>query len=189
MEATLTKCSVTSAELEQMINILYDYYYTNDRKVLDNNRDLLLKIKNADYGSTTQTEYSTGQSFNETTHGPGRMIIFLLNYYGEKYLENGTLTIYEDDPKVFSNSHTNTYKLILKDPETHDTFGGYTPTADDKPYDFNSLFQSQITVYKENGKQDNTTTTAWESFHGSKLIERQKGYYTPRRTFDFKSAY
>ena len=174
------KKTITVKELEKLIGILQEYVVTNDRELLKQNQDLILLAKDADYGAKTQQEFEKKVEFDEKTHGVGRMLMFLLNYYGEEYLNKGQLTILDDDPKVYSSSHLNTYRLELKDPDTHNNFGDYAPTADDKPYDFNSIFLKQFTKYQDDKIVD-TTKTAWDSF--------QKAYTTPIRTFDFKSAF
>ena len=173
--------TITVKDLEKVINIIQDYALTGDREILkqEDNKKLLLLAKNVDYSAKTQAEYDNSE-FKDLSHGIGRMIMFLLNYYGEKYLDKGILTIQDDDPKPFSSSHTNTYQLVLKDPETHDKFGEYNPTAEDAPYDFNSKFIKQLTYYPDDKVVD-TTATAWDSF--------QKAYTRPVRTFDFKSAF
>ena len=175
--------AITVAELEKLVNILQEYAVTTDKTeaedILRKNQDLILLAKDVDYSSKTQAENDKSK-FKDKSHGLGRMLMFLLNYYGETYLADGFLTVYDDDPRSFGSSHANTYKLELKDPETHDKFGDYSPTAEDKPYDFNSQFIKQITTYPEGNRVD-TTITAWDSF--------QKAYTTPVRTFDFKSAF
>ena len=170
---------ITVAELEKLVTILQDYVVTGDKNILIEHQDLILLATAVDYSSKTQAENDNSE-FKDKSHGLGRMLMFLLNYYGEVYLADGFLTIYDDDPRTFSSSHANTYKLKLKDPETHDKFGEYNPTAEDKPYDFDSRFIKQITAYSDGNKVD-TTDTAWDSF--------QKAYTTPIRTFDFKSAF
>ena len=170
---------ITVAELEKLVTILQDYVVTGDKNILIEHQDLILLATAVDYSSKTQAENDNSE-FKDKSHGLGRMLMFLLNYYGEAYLADGFLTIYDDDPRTFSSSHANTYKLKLKDPETHDKFGEYNPTAEDKPYDFDSRFIKQITAYSDGNKVD-TTVTAWDSF--------QKAYTTPIRTFDFQSAF
>ena len=170
---------ITVAELEKLVTILQDYVATGDKNILIENQDLILLAAAVDYSSKTQAEHDNSE-FKDKSHGLGRMLMFLLNYYGEAYLADGFLTIYDDDPRTFSSSHANTYKLKLKDPGTHNKFGDYSPTAEDKPYDFDSRFIKQITAYSDGNKVD-TTATAWDSF--------QKAYTTPIRTFDFKSAF
>jgi len=170
---------ITITELEKLIAVLQEYALTNDKELLKKHQDLILLAKDVDYSSKTQAE-NDNSDFKDNSHGLGRMIMFLLNYYGESYLSDGILTIYGDDPRAFSSSHTNTYRLDLKDPETHNKFGDYSPTAEDKPYDFDSQFIKQITSYPD-GNETDTTATAWDSF--------QKAYTTPVRTFDFKSAF
>ena len=170
---------ITVAELEKLVTILQDYVVTGDKNILIEHQDLILLATAVDYSSKTQAENDNSE-FKDKSHGLGRMLMFLLNYYGEAYLSDGFLTIYDDDPRTFSSSHANTYKLKLKDPGTHNKFGDYSPTAEDKPYDFDSRFIKQITAYSDGNKVD-TTVTAWDSF--------QKTYTTPIRTFDFKSAF
>ena len=170
---------ITVAELEKLVTILQDYVVTGDKNILIEHQDLILLATAVDYSLKTQAENDNSE-FKDKSHGLGRMLMFLLNYYGEAYLADGFLTIYDDDPRTFSSSHANTYKLELKDPETHNKFGEYNPTAEDKPYDFDSQFIKQITAYSDGNKVD-TTVTAWDSF--------QKAYTTPIRTFDFKSAF
>ena len=175
----MSKQIITIEELEQVIDALQSYA-AGDRTALEQNQDLFKLARDVDYSSKTQKEYETNSDFDPSSHGIGRMIMFLLNYYGEKYLSDGQLTISADDPKIFNTLHTNTYILKLKDPETHEQFGGYNPVAEDKPYDFDSQFIQQITYYPDKTAVD-TTATAWDSF--------QKTYSIPARTFDFKSAF
>ena len=174
---------ITVAELEKLVNILQEYAVTTDKteaeNILRKNQDLILLAKRVDYSSKTQAENDNSE-FKDRSHGLGRMLMFLLNYYGEAYLADGFLTIYDDDPRPFSSSHANTYKLELKDPETHNKFGDYNPTAEDKPYDFDSQFIKQITAYSDGNKVD-TTFTAWDSF--------QKAYTSRRlKTFSILSS-
>jgi hypothetical protein len=134
----------------------------------------------------TKTEYANNSQFIASSHTPSRMAVFLLNYFGEHYLSQGELTVKFDDPSDnYTNKHDNTYRLILKDSDTHEKLYKGNPTPANEPYDFNSEFIRQITHYPN--KTVDTTATSWESFvHVSNL---RPGYFVPKRTFDFKSAF
>jgi len=173
--------NINVKDLEKLVDLIKVYVVSSDKSILEKNQDLILAARDADYSAKTQKEFDNQSKFDESSHGIGRMIMFLLNHYGEHYLDGGELTIFVDDPKVFSSAHDNIYRLALKDADTHDNFGDeYNPTAEDKPYDFDSRFIKQTTRYSDDNTVD-TTATAWDSF--------QKAYTTPTRTFDFKSAF
>ena len=83
-------------------------------------------------------------------------------------------------PYLAKANHHNYYLIELKDKDSHDKIYPGNPTKDDKPYDFNLKFIRQVTVYRDTGKQEDTTTHAYDSFAGC--------YQSPVRIADFKSA-
>lgn len=174
------------AVLERVIYNIANYIETLDKKYLLDIQEEIKLAKEIDESILTKTEYANKGQFIASSHSPSRMAIFLLNYFGEHYLNQGELTIKFDDPfENYVNTHDNTYRLVLKDIDTHEKLYKGNPTSADEPYDFNSEFIRQITHYPNNTVD--TTTTAWESFvHSSNL---RSGYFTPKRTFDFKSAF
>ena len=91
---------ITVTELEKLVNILQEYAVTTDKteaeNILRKNQDLILLAKDVDYSSKTQAENDKSK-FKDKSHGLGRMLMFLLNYYGETYLADGFLTVYDDD--------------------------------------------------------------------------------------------
>lgn len=169
--------------IENVVDAMYTYLKKGDNTYIKQYQEEINILRGIDSGINTYAEYG-GQDFDN--HTPTRAIIFLINYFGEMYLENAKITIYDDEPNNrFYNSHENTYILKLKDPESHVKLGGYNPTKKDKPYDFDTEFKKQITHYKDSGKIDDTTLHPWNGFNRSK----KKGYNTPIRTIDFKSAF
>lgn len=152
-----------------------------DRALLLESQELLKLAREIDYSIKTKTEYKTKQSFVEFSHGPGRLAIFLLNYFGECYLHKGLLTIKEDDPTLGRANHTNTYQLELKDLDTHLKLYKGNPTKEDDPYDFNTIFVKQISQFIDTGRIQDTTKNPWDSY--------QNTYTEPSRTLDFKSAF
>ena len=183
---------ITTDDLEFALNNILLFLKTSNKHYLEVAQPEIKKARDFDLQVKTQADYEKNE-FVAESHGLGRMAMFLLNSKGEHYINGGILTIYEDDPKKSPNSHTNIYKIELKDKNTHDRIWDTNPTADDKPYDFNAVFQQQFTVYPD--KAVETTEHAWESFtHFYKdadgnLQTIKVGYHTPYRTLDFKSAY
>ena len=171
--------------IEQIVYGIADYLKTSDKKYLLNIQEEMKLAKEIDGSIMTKSEYSNNGQFIAASHSPSRLAVFLLNYFGEHYLDRGELTIKSDDPSDrYTNTHDNTYRLVLKDIDTHERLYKGNPTAEDDPYDFNSEFIRQITHYPNNTVD--TTATSWESFaHEPKF---RPGYFTPKRTFDFKSA-
>lgn len=180
---------ITIEELETAVNAIFKYLETADTKDLIKAQDTIKLTKEIDYSIRTYNEYDRiTEAANkgtlleteiiESDHNVIRMAIMLLNSFGEQYLNNSEITIEDDDRFVGGTSHTNTYILHLKDPETHDKIFKGNPTKDDKPYDFYSQFVQQYTFYN-NGAIVNTTATSWDSFN--------KCYQSPTRKFDFKS--
>ena len=171
--------------IEQIIYGIADYLKTSDKKYLLNIQEEIKLAKEIDESIMTKIEYASNCQFIAASHTPSRMAVFLLNYFGEHYLNQGEITIKSDDPSDrCTYTHDNTYRLVFKDIDTHEKLYKGNPTAEDDPYDFNSEFISQLTHYPNN--TTDTTATAWESFvHSPNFRPR---YFTPKRTFDFKSA-
>ena len=170
---------ISQTELAFAIENIYKYLQTRDSKCLQVAQNEIKKAKEIDFSIKTYQEYRLNEAFIPSSHGVNRMAVMLLNSLGENYLEQGILTIHQDDPKLGFAEHTNTYRLVLKDIDTHINFYTGNPTAEDKPYDFDTNFISQITRY-QNGNTADTTKHAWDSFN--------PGYKNPIRTLDFKSA-
>lgn len=164
--------------LDRVLRNIRKFEETNDFSYLEPIQDEIKLASYIDYSIKTPKEYKLKCDFIEDSHGPARMGVFVLSYYGEFYCNQGLLTIKKDDPSHQNNSHTNTYRLVLKDIETHTRLYTGNPTYEDDPYDFNTIFISQITEYP-NGPA-NTTTHSWDSF--------QRCYTEPYRRLDFKSA-
>ena len=175
-----------------ILNNILLYLQTSNRRYLEVAQSEIRHAKELDFKIKTQTEYEKKEDV-DSSHGPGRMTMFLLNSKGELYFNGGTLTIYNDDPKAVPNSHINVYIVELKDTETHTKIYATNPTADDHPYDFNTVFKEQYTVFPD--KTVNTTEHAWESFEhfykdtAGNWQTIKAGYHTPYRSLDFKSAY
>ena len=172
--------------LDRVIYGIVLYISTRDKKYLEDIQPEILLAKEIDESIKTKAEYKNNIPFIASSHNPARMAVFLLNYFGEHYLNKGELTIKADDPSdKYTNKHNNTYLLELKDADTHEKLYEGNPTSEDEPYDFNSVFIKQITCYPD--KNVDTTSTSWESFvHATNL---RPGYFIPKRTFDFKSAF
>lgn len=185
----MTANFITIEELETAIDAVFNYLETADTKSLIKAQNSIKLTKDIDYSIRTHNEYDRiteaakkgtllETEIIESDHNVIRMAIILLNSFGEHYLNNSEITIENDDRFVGGTSHTNTYILHLKDPETHDKIFKGNPTKKDEPYDFYSQFVQQYTFYK-NGSIVNTTATSWDSFN--------KCYQSPTRKFDFKS--
>ncbi len=170
---------ITQSELDKAVYGVFNYLLTRDSSHLIAAQSEIKKAKEIDFAIKTYAEYDLKEAFVPSSHGVNRMAIMLLNSYGECYLNNGQLSISADDPESGYADHTNTYTLRLKDAHTHLQIYKGNPSGAAKPYDFDTSFVSQITTYQD-GRQDNTTDRAWDSFN--------KGYHTPSRTLDFKSA-
>ena len=169
--------------IEPVVDAMYTYLKTGDNTYIKKYQEEIKTLQAIDASINTYAEYG-GQDYDN--HKPTRIIIFLINFFGEMYLKNAKITIYDDEPTSrFFNSHENTYILSLKDEESHMKLGGYNPTEKDKPYDFDTEFKKQITHYKDSGRVDDTTIHPWNGFNRSK----KKGYNTPTRTIDFKSVF
>ena len=158
-----------------------EFISTGNRAILEDIQDELKLARTVDYSIKTKLEYKNQQDFIESSHGPKRSAVFLLNYFGEFYLHGGSLTIEDDDLRKGSASHTNTYQLELKDISTHSRLYCGNPTKADQPYDFNTVFKSQVTQFENSGKSVDTTDKPWDSY--------QNAYTEPYRTLDFKSAF
>lgn len=170
---------ITQAELNTAIYGVFNYLLDKNIDHLRAAQTEIKKAKEIDFAIKTYAEFELKEAVVPSSHGVDRMAVILLNSYGEGYFDRGTLRIIADDPKSGYADHTNTYTLVLKDAETHYQIHKGNPTGKDKPYDFDTSFLSQITEYK-NGKQEDTTDRAWDSFH--------PGYHAPSRKLDFKSA-
>lgn len=168
---------ITIEELEFALWSIYSYIVTQDSKFLKNAQYEIKLAKEIDYAIKTYQEYEKGE-FIESTHGPGRMTMFYTNALLEVYLDEGTVTVYGDDPINSPIAHNNTYKISLKDKDTHTSIYSTNPTADSEPYDFNATFIKQITVFPD--KTADTTAHAYDS------IGLNKGYRTPIRKFEAK---
>ena len=171
---------LTIQELEIAKNAMLKYYETGNRADLASAQAEIIHCMNIDYSIKTHAEYDANVDFIKGSHGPNRMLIMLLNYYGEQYCNENALLIYCDDPRNGKTVHHNKYILSLKDPHTHNQILPGNPKKEDNPYDFNLDFVSQITVYPE-GNSENTTPHAYDSFAGC--------YQKPFRKLDFKSAF
>lgn len=152
-----------------------------DRALLVETQELLKLAREIDYSIKTKAEYKTKQSFIESSHGPSRLAVFLLNNFGECYLHKGLLTIEEDDPTFGLANHTNTYRLELKDLDTHLKLYKGNPTKEDEPYDFNTVFIKQVTQFTDTGRILDPTKNPWDSYANA--------FTEPSRTLDFKSAF
>ena len=170
--------------LETVLRNIYNFEQTKDFAYISFIQNEIKLARDLDYSIKTKREYAQNATFIESTHNPARMCMFLHNRHGEFFMDGGTLTIKNDDPQPMTNSHTNTYRLALKDPETHNRLYEGNPTSEDEPYDFNTEFISQITNYP-NGSAD-STAHAWESFSSP---TRSGGYKIPARKIDFKGAF
>lgn len=170
------KC-ITVEELEFALWSIYSYIKTQDIRFLENAQREIKLAKEIDYSIKTYQEYEENK-FIESTHGPGRKAMFFIDSLLEMYLDDGIITIYGDDPVNSTITHNNTYKLSLKDKDTHTSIYNTNPTADSEPYDFNATFIKQITVYTD--KVVDTTAHAYDS------IGLNKGYRAPIRKFEAK---
>ena len=171
--------------LDTVLEGIHNYELTKDITHIAPIQDEIKLARDIDYSIKTKSEYDNKATFDESSHNPARMAVFKLNKHGEFYIENGIVIIKNDDPCPVKNSHTNTYRLTLKDPETHLRLYRGNPTKQDEPYDFNTMFISQITHYP-NGAAD-STPHPWESFSNPKK-GLTCGYRPPARKLDFKSA-
>lgn len=172
---------ISILELEQAIIHIYYYLKNNDiTYIQDEKVQAAIRLaKEIDCSIKTYREYDSQVDYIPKEHNVTRMAVMLLNTFGELYCEGGSLTIYEDDLWKGKANHTNTYELKLKEPETHLNIFKGNPSAESKPYDFDTEFKSQLTHYQD-GNLTNTTRNAWDSFASC--------YKTPTRTLDFKSA-
>ena len=171
-------------EYTVLYNVLFNiknFSTTGNRAFIEDIQEDIKLAKNIDYSIKTQAEYNKKQNFIESSHGPKRSAMFLLNYFGELYLHEGSLTIEADDPTTSKAVHMNTYQLSLKDLDTHIKLYQGNPTKEDRPYDFNTKFKAQKTYFIESGKLVDTTGNPWDSF--------QNVYTEPYRTLDFKGAF
>lgn len=168
---------ITIEELEFALWSIYSYIITKDSRFLKNAQHEIKLAKEIDYFIKTHQEYEKGE-FIESTHGPARMYMFYINSLLEIYLDEGTVTVYGDDPINSTITHNNTYKLSLKDKDTHTSIYSTNPTADSEPYDFNATFIKQDTVYSD--KIVDTTAHAYDS------IGLNRCYRTPIRKFEAK---
>lgn len=178
---------ITNNEIEQALIGIYKYLVNHDIDALKEVQPQIKKTRDIDFQIKTLAEYNenNGSSIIQNSHGPTRMLILgPLSLLGELYFHNGLLTIYDDDPIKKTYSHINTYRLTLKDLDTHLNVYIGNPTAEDEPYDFNTQFIKQLTQYPD--KVDDTTKTAFDSFFG--FYKKKNGYSIPFRKLDFKSA-
>lgn len=199
---------ILMSELEFVFNSLDRYLQTNDITFLESAQSIIKKAQAIDFAIKTLPELDyakeTGTDvFLENTHGIGRMLMFLINYYGELYCNSAILTIYNDDPPYSKFLHINTYKLCLRNPSTHDRLFATNARAEDLPYDFDTCFQRQITIATNidgSIKETLTTATAYDSMpwlasanknaDGTiNYVFEKPDYRIPRRTLDFKSAF
>lgn len=183
----MVKDYITNDELEKALNAILEYLTTKNKEALQAAQREIKLAKEIDYAiktrespreETSEKSASTNQISNKA-HKPARMLILgPLSLYGELYAANGLFTIYKDDPDKSKYSHTNIYKLILRNADTHYNIYPRDATVAEGPWDFDTEFIKQFTVYP-NDTVD-TTATAWDSF--------QRAYTEPKRRFEFKSA-
>ena len=167
-------------DIEFVLESIDSYLRTGNTKFLEKAQIEIKNVKEIDYLIKTKSEYDRGV-FIEASHGPARILMFYINYLGEILLDESTITIYEDDPNGINTKHNNTYILKLKDKETHFNLFNTNPTAESKPYDFDTEFKQQYTVYSD--KITDTTLHPYDTFG----INRS--YRKPARTLDFKGAF
>lgn len=165
--------------LDKILFRLKEFICTSKKEYLEDIQEDLKLAREIDYSIKTKAEYAKQQEFIATSHGPKRLAMFLLSYFGEFYLAESLITIDDDDPIPGYASHTNTYRLKLKDPETHTRLYKGNPTKDDEPYDFYTEFVKQISKFKTNIAD--TTDSPWDSY--------QHAYVNPYRKLDFKGAF
>ena len=171
--------------IEKVLNAMYEYLQTKDKKFIEPFQEEIKFLKHIDYSITSYTEYD---NLDYESHAPSRILLFLINYFGEMFFNNAELTIYNDDRSLTpAYPHTNKYKLILKDIDTHNYLTPTNPTPKDEPYDFNTVFIEQYT--------NNNPTEYIHAYDGFKKVEDKKNntfkygaYGIPKRTLDFKSA-
>ena len=179
---------MTMTDLKIALDGVLNFLKTKDSNFLAEAQSEIKLAKELDYAIKTQTEHHE-KKFVESSHGVGRMAMFYINYLGEHYWNDGTLTIFDDDPENFkAYKHINTYSVKFKDPETHENLFALNMDPESNPYDFDANFIQQWTKYSDNTKD--TTVHAYESFsYKWDSFWVSPGYKKPHRRLDFKSAF
>lgn len=186
---------VTYEEIETALTAIHEAILTNDFKSSDivrpSMQDTLKKLRQIDNSIKTKNELKA-DAFIVAEHNPSRLAMFLLAHYSEYALNGAALTIFRDNPEKWPSMHINSYRLKLHEEESHEVlFEGNAEYEPDK-YDIDTDFLSQVTVYLNTGKEENTTPHSYDSFahyNAKTKLYTKCGYGRPFRKIEVKGAY
>ena len=177
----MTNNYISYAEIETLLNAVFEKSVFMREELCTKNRNLFIKAK----------EIEESINFTKNTkdiyrvHGPGRLVGFLLSYYGEHVLNNCTIKIFNDDPTWNgSTKHNNVYRLVFNNGNTHEQLFGGNADYCAGQHDFNTKFLKQETRYP-NGTLVDTTAHAYDPFMRKSGLR----YGIPTRRFEFKGPF